>query len=225
MTQPKVIFLDAVGTLFGVRGSVGEIYSAIAANFDVTVTPEALETAFYHSFKTSPPLAFPEIPESEIPEAEYNWWRKISENTFNQAGVLEKFSNFNGFFQKLYQYFATDKPWYIYDDVIPTLEYWQKQKIKLAIISNFDSRIYQVLKSLDLDKFFSSITISSVTGVAKPDSKIFVKALRQYDCSSQETWHIGDSYLEDYEGALSVGIQPFLVKRPHQSLATIANLK
>jgi putative hydrolase of the HAD superfamily len=30
MTNPKVILLDAVGTLFGVRGSVGQIYSAIS---------------------------------------------------------------------------------------------------------------------------------------------------------------------------------------------------
>lgn len=37
--RPKVIFFDAVGTLFGVKGSVGQIYRAIAADFGVEVAP------------------------------------------------------------------------------------------------------------------------------------------------------------------------------------------
>ncbi len=37
MEKPQVIFLDAVGTLFGVKGSVGAIYSQIAADFGVEV--------------------------------------------------------------------------------------------------------------------------------------------------------------------------------------------
>ncbi len=31
---PKVIFLDAMGTLFGIKGSVGEIYRAIAIDME-----------------------------------------------------------------------------------------------------------------------------------------------------------------------------------------------
>ena len=32
---PKVIFFDAVGTLFGVKGSVGTVYKAIAKKHNV----------------------------------------------------------------------------------------------------------------------------------------------------------------------------------------------
>jgi putative hydrolase of the HAD superfamily len=221
--KPKVIFLDAVGTLFGVRGSVGENYGKIASQFGVNIAPEILDRAFFKCFKNSSPLAFLDVEISKISELEYNWWKSLAIVTFTEAQVLDKITDFDVFFEELYQYFATENPWFIYDDVIPTLEYWQKQGIKLAIISNFDTRIYQLLKLLKLDQFFSNITISSVTGYAKPNKEIFVKALEDNDSFPEETWHIGDSYQEDYQGALSLGINAFLLKRPEQSLKDMIN--
>ena len=50
MQPPKVILLDAVGTLFGVRGSVGQVYSAIARKFGVKVPPSLLNDAFFQAF-------------------------------------------------------------------------------------------------------------------------------------------------------------------------------
>jgi putative hydrolase of the HAD superfamily len=222
--QAKVIFLDAVGTLFGVKGSVGENYAKITSQFGVNIAPEILDQAFFKCFKNASPLAFSEVEITAIPQLEYDWWKTLARKTFREANILEEFADFDAFFVELYQFFATEKPWFIYEDVIPTLEYWQKQGIELAIISNFDTRIYSVLKLLQLDHFFSSITISSISGFAKPNKQIFVKALKQYNIKPEETWHIGDSYTEDYQGALSLGINAFLVQRPAQSLTKIANL-
>ncbi len=50
MEKPKVIFLDAVGTIFGVKGSVGEVYSQIAAEFGVTVAPEIFKSGVSQKF-------------------------------------------------------------------------------------------------------------------------------------------------------------------------------
>ena len=36
LDKPQVIFFDAMGTLFGLRETVGEIYAAIAVSFGVT---------------------------------------------------------------------------------------------------------------------------------------------------------------------------------------------
>ena len=46
MKKPKVIFVDAVGTLFGVKGSVGEIYRQIAQEFGVEVSAQILDENF-----------------------------------------------------------------------------------------------------------------------------------------------------------------------------------
>ncbi|MFP4336852.1 MAG: HAD-IA family hydrolase [Halothece sp.] len=213
MAQPRVIFFDAVGTLFGVKGSVGEVYSAIARRFGVLTSPEELNQAFYQVFKTASPPAFPDVPLPQIPEKEFQWWRDITKLTFQKVGVAHKFIDFDVFFTRLYRHFATASPWEVYPDVIPSLQRWQEQGVELAVISNFDSRLYGVLTALKLRSFFSSITISSEVGAAKPDPKIFQSAIAQYQVQPEQTWHIGDSRREDYEGAKAVGMQGFLLKR------------
>lgn len=213
MKQPKVIFLDAVGTLFGVKGTVGEVYNDLASQVGVISSAEQLETAFFQSFKLSPPLAFPGVDMMEIPQLEYQWWHQVAYRTFTEVGVIDQFTDFDHFFEQLYHYFATPHPWFLYTDVFPALKYWQKQEIELGIVSNFDSRIYEVLDLFGLTNFFSTITISSATGTAKPDANIFLKALEKYPCHPEDAWHIGDSKKEDYEGAKALGIRAFLLDR------------
>jgi putative hydrolase of the HAD superfamily len=213
MAKPKVIFLDAVGTLFGVKGSVGEIYGAIAAKFGVNVDFKLLDLAFYQSFQDSPRLAFPEAKPETIPNLEFAWWKAIASSTFEIAGVKELFPNFDEFFAELYTYFATSKPWLLYSDTIPALTIWQKQGIELGIISNFDTRINQVLEALNLTPYFQTVTISSLTGIAKPEPEIFNQALAKHDCEPESAWYIGDSLREDYCGAKAAGIKSFLIQR------------
>ena len=213
MTKPQVIFLDAVGTLFGVRGNVGEIYGAIASKFGVASDINLLNRSFSQSFPKSPPMAFPDADRDQIPKLEFEWWKAIALSTFELAGVIDRFTNFDDFFGELYRHFATAQPWHLYSDTIPSLEAWQKQGIELGIISNFDTRLYQVLKILGLKQYFLTITISSTTGAAKPDGKIFRTALEKHHCSSHRAWYIGDSFKEDYCGATSAGIKSFLLQR------------
>ena len=214
---PKVIFFDAVGTLFGVKDSVGAVYSAIAQKYGVQGDAQILDTAFYQSFTQADPLAFAITNPQNISQQEFTWWKNLAVTTFLKAGLLDNFTDFDAFFQELYVHFSTEKPWYIYQDVIPCLNNWQQQKVTLAIISNFDSRLYSLLKALKIDAFFSSITISSEIGAAKPQPKIFTEALAKHNCSSQEAWHIGDSFTDDYQGANAMGITGFYLKRGYNT--------
>ena len=216
MEKPKVIFFDAVGTLFGVRGSVGEVYREIVLEFGIDLAAENLEQAFRASFQAASPPTFPGVPEQDIPQQEFAWWKAIAQSTFARVNALDKFADFELFFARLYQHFAGIKPWYVYHDVIPTLKYWQEQKIPLGIISNFDTRLFQVLELLELKHFFTSVTISSLSGSAKPDSQIFMTALAKHNCSPSEAWHIGDSKREDYQAAKNIGIRSWLLDRDRE---------
>ncbi len=210
---PKVILFDAVGTLFGVKGSVGEVYAAIALNYGVAVTAREIDRAFRQSFSAAEPLAFEDSELEIITKKEFNWWKKVAITTFKEAKVLDDFTDFDNFFQELYVYFATEKPWFIYSEVINVLDKWQQKQIPLGIISNFDTRIYQLLKLLNLAEYFSSITISSEVGVAKPEPKIFMTALAKHSCQPEQAWYIGDSFIEDYQGAKQIGMQAFWLTR------------
>ncbi len=210
---PKVIYLDAFGTLFGVRGSVGQLYSDLARRFGVDTDPQAVNRAFYQSFVAAKRLAFPGEAAAAIPELEYRWWQAIVAGTFAQVGALEKFDDFDIFYKDLYEYFATAAPWQIYADTLPSLKRWQTMGIELGIISNFDSRLYQVLAVLGLAPYFQSVTISTEVGAAKPSAKIFRTALAKHHCLATQAWHIGDSKTEDYAGAQAAGIRTVLIAR------------
>ncbi|PSB37761.1 hydrolase [filamentous cyanobacterium Phorm 46] len=214
----KIIFLDAAGTLFDVRGSVGEVYRQLANSFGVAVNSEELNTAFFQSFADSSPMAFPGIELAKIPQLEFEWWLAVSAKAFQIAGVFDEFSDFPKFFAELYAYFATAEPWFVYPDVLPALNRWQKQGLELAVVSNFDSRLYAVLKSLDLAEYFSSVTISTEVGAAKPDSQIFTVALQKHNCLAENVLHIGDSFKADYCGATNAGLNAVWLNRQQEIL-------
>ena len=75
-----------------------------------------------------------------------------------------------------------------------------------------------MLKLLDLERFFTTITISSVAGFAKPDQNIFNIALNKHDTIARQAWHIGDSLIADYQGSKNAGINAFLLNRNSLSL-------
>jgi putative hydrolase of the HAD superfamily len=213
LSLPQVIFFDAVGTLFGVRDSVGKIYSEVASKYGVDCAPELLDKYFYTAFKNSPPCIFPDTPTPDIPQQEYHWWREINRQTFTAAGKFEQFEDFDVFFQDLYRYFTTPATWEIYPDVVPTLTKWQRSGVQLAVLSNFDSRLYTVLKALKLDRYFSTVTISTEVSAAKPQPEIFTAALHKYQCQPQSAWHIGDNLEEDYLGAGNAGLTAIWLNR------------
>ena len=212
--RPQVIFLDAVGTLFGVRDSVGIAYYQIAERFGVRANPEQVDAAFINSFRTATSMAFPDAQLHEIPQREYDWWAAIAVQTFEQVGLFDQFADFDAFFADLYEHFTTATPWFVYPDVWDALDHWQQQGIPLGVLSNFDSRLYPVLEALELAPWFDSVTISTEVGAAKPDAKIFEVAIAKHNCSAAQALHIGDSHSMDYEGATAAGLQAIWLNRP-----------
>jgi putative hydrolase of the HAD superfamily len=213
MTSPKIIFFDAVGTLFGVRCTVGEIYAQFAQQLGIYVDAQQLNTAFIHSFKTAPRAAFTNVKPQYLPGLEYDWWRTLARRSFERSGVLAQIPDFDAFFRPLFTYFETADPWVVYPETLNALEVLKALGIELAIISNFDSRLHAVLKALTLEDWFQSVTISTQVGAAKPETEIFRMALAQHNYLPEQAWHVGDSWTEDYEGAITAGFQGIWLNR------------
>jgi putative hydrolase of the HAD superfamily len=213
MPIPKIIFFDAVGTLFGVRGTVGEIYAKFIQQIGLEVDAQQLNVAFIQNFKLAPRAAFANIEPYELRRLEYEWWQTIAKQSFESVGLLPQISNFDTFFQPLFAYFETADPWVLYPETLKVLDMLKTHNIELAIISNFDSRLYKVLKALELDHWFQSVTLSTQVGAAKPESAIFEAALAQHQHLPTQAWHVGDSWSEDYEGAITAGLQGIWLNR------------
>ena len=215
---PQVIFLDAMGTLFDLKNSVGEIYQNSAVKYGVLADPAQVEQAFAASFKSAPPLAFSDCSSMPIEQQEYNWWQEVVSETFIRLDLKDKLVDFEAFFDEIYLYFGTKEPWYVFPDTIPSLTRWRDRGIELGVISNFDSRLLAILNHLNLEPWFDSITISSSTGTAKPETKIFQIALTKHNVIPERAWHIGDNVKADYEGARKAGLNSFWLNRQQRSL-------
>ncbi|MCF2969820.1 HAD-IA family hydrolase [Synechococcus sp. Nb3U1] len=217
----SVLFFDAVGTLFRVRGSVGEIYGQVAADYGVRVDPRGLDRAFYQAFARAPAGARPGLTGSDLLAWERAWWHQVVQDTFSQfgeqlgdqTGSLAGFPEFEAFFDQVFELFAGRDPWELYPETLPVLQTLREQGIQLGVISNFDSRLVPVLKQLQLEEYFSSITLSTRVGYAKADAKIFHAALKAQGIPSEQAWHIGDSYHQDYLGAKAAGLNALWLDR------------
>jgi putative hydrolase of the HAD superfamily len=209
--QVKVIFFDAVGTLIETRNGVGEIYSRVAREFGFEAEPRILQQNFADSFHRQPPLAFPVgTSEAALAELEKDWWRNLVIAVFEGLG---SFPLFDQFFDEIFERFRGHEFWRVYDDAAPALTDMKRRGVKLGVISNFDSRLYDVLRACGLDRFFDSVHISTRVGAAKPDPAIFRAALNAHAVEARRACHVGDSLREDFEGAAAIGVNAVLLDR------------
>jgi len=80
----------------------------------------------------------------------------------------------------------------------------------LAVISNADGKIADVLNRCGIADCFQQITDSGVVGYEKPHPAIFEAALRGMNVSPEQSLYVGDVFSVDYAGATRVGMQAIL---------------
>ncbi|HTQ78403.1 MAG TPA: HAD-IA family hydrolase [Thermoanaerobaculia bacterium] len=114
---------------------------------------------------------------------------------------------------ELYHRFSTPEAWEVYPEVPGVLAALREQGLRLAVISNWDERLPELLARLELAPFFDVLVYSSEVGVEKPDRRIFAEALRRLGVEPRATLHVGDSPLEDVEGAIAAGMEAVRLER------------
>jgi putative hydrolase of the HAD superfamily len=228
---PRGLLLDAMGTLIGLRSSVGATYAELAARHGLTVDAAAIDRHFPRIYKQAQPLAFPDLssPALDSPaleEAEIGWWSARIAEVLAAAGAEgEGAGEGEGvgagvesepppeLGRALFRRFAQADLWRVYDDVPAHLEAWRRRGLRLAVVSNFDSRLPGLLDSLGLGQWLEAVVVSSAVGAAKPDPRPYQQALAQLNLTAAEVWHVGDSP-EDGTGAHAAGIRWVKVQRP-----------
>lgn len=211
-SQIKVVFFDAGGTLFRPYPSVGDVYARTAARHGVRVNAEQVEKTFHAKWHERNGLAALAGASSEKIERE--WWHALVRDVFGNLGA---FDNFDAFFHELYDLFARAECWRLFDDTMPVLKELKTKGLRLAIISNWDHRLYSIVEQLGLSSYFEQVTASSAVGIAKPGKRIFEAALESMKIPAASGLHIGDSLEDDYHGASRAGIKAVLLNRQRVS--------
>jgi putative hydrolase of the HAD superfamily len=77
--------------------------------------------------------------------------------------------------------------------------------LRLAVVSNWDVELPEILAELGLAAYFDAVVTSAEAGAAKPDPRVFELALERLATAAQHALHVGDSPADE-EGARSAGL-------------------
>lgn len=207
--RPQGLLLDAMGTLITLRESVGSSYAALALGHGVTVEAAAIDAVFPTIYRQAPPLAFPGLGGAALLEAEICWWGERISETFAALTLPPPDAALQ---RALFDHFAQPGCWRVYDEVAAQLRAWRLAGLRLAVVSNFDSRLQGLLQALGLMAELDAVVISSAVGAAKPDPRPLQRALAALELTADQVWHIGDSP-EDVAAARGAGVRCVRIQR------------
>jgi len=88
------------------------------------------------------------------------------------------------------------------------------ERYQIAVISNADGRIEDVLNRCSIARCFRTITDSGLVGYEKPHPEIFRQALQSMNAAPGESLYVGDVYSVDYAGATDAGMEAVLMDVP-----------
>jgi len=151
---------------------------------------------------------------------ERDWWYGLVKEIFEpfigdvgaHSGAPLQFQ-FDEFFEELYELFARAECWRLFEDTVPVLDLLKKEGYRLAMISNWDHRLFSIVEQLGLSAYFEQVTASSAVGTAKPGRRIFELALEGMRITAAQGLHVGDSLEDDYHGATRAGLGAVLLDR------------
>ena len=97
-----------------------------------------------------------------------------------------------------------------YGDVLPALTAL-KGEYALAVLSN-SPRVEDVVVDLEIRQFFDAV-IAAPEEYRKPDPRAFLGACSAVGAKAEECIYVGDSLLNDIEGAHAAGLAPVWIDR------------
>ena len=205
------ITFDAGNTLLYCDPTPAEIYSELLSRHGRSVTADEVEPVFAGAWSDLQERTPPGIDRyNSRPGGEKEWWGAFLREVLAR---LDHGASWRPLIDELYAAFSNPSVWQVYPDTRATLESVRDLGLQMAVISNWDRRLPDILHGLDLTGWFQAITVSAIEGIEKPAAGIFHRTLERLGVGPEETLHVGDSPLEDYEGSKAAGMNPLLIDR------------
>ena len=204
------VVFDAVGTLIYPTPDVATAYHRVGSSHGSRMSRDQVRDRFRTGFlqtETGDRSGAAGMTTCEADEVAR--WKQIVFDVFDDLPAPAA----NECFRELFDHFAKPSAWACFDDVAPTIAELHDQGLKIAIASNFDSRLHPVCDGLSpLDKIGVRV-VSSEVGFNKPSLGFYAAALRLIDASPDEVIVVGDDAINDVQGAEQAGIRGVLIVR------------
>jgi putative hydrolase of the HAD superfamily len=211
-----LLLFDAAGTLIAPAEPVADVYCRIFANYGWKTDPALLKEGFRRTFAG---LADPDFQEDgDGDAAERAWWRQVVAATALSAGIEPVGGEFEACFGELFSHYAAGSAWSVFPEVREVLGRLRTSGVKMAVVSNFDRRLHQVLAELGLTGYFDLILTSADVSARKPRPKLLEVAMAHFRAIPDTTRLVGDSEAADGGAARAAGMQAFILDRPRTGL-------
>ena len=210
-----IVLLDVGGTLVGPSASFGAVYAEAAAALGVELDPERTERSIREVSREMDRLVPPGANRyAYFPGGEEGYWLRFARESLARASAAALPPDFAGrALARIRDAFLDPAAWRVYPDVRPALARLRQDGVRLAVVSNWDSRLPLVLERLDLVSAFEELGVSCLLGVEKPDPRIFAHVLERLGAAPAEALHVGDVPEIDLAGARAAGVAGLLVDR------------
>lgn len=204
----KLVTFDATNTLLKFRIPPWQYYGLVARDYGFTGSDDGLKYRMMESFKFMNEQ-HPNFGQSDVTWR--NWWLQVVELTFKDQ--LPPSVDINKIAMKLIDEFRTTKCWTVAYGSPKLLKLLKKKGITLGVISNFDPRLNDILRNVNLRDLFDFVLTSYEVGFSKPDARIFERALKYCKTPTEpsQSIHIGDDLEKDYKAAREAGWHALLV--------------
>lgn len=205
-TEPSVrhVFLDFGGTLVTPYVDMSAIFGGVARELGV------------------------EVPMPEFLRANEEIWWRLWPRATEYLGQLPSFADtvhelalrrigFEGPVDRFVlgiRKAATSPKWHPpFPEAESVLEALTERGFTPHLISNSVDYLPELLDNLGWSHHFATVTFAQEVGANKPDPRIFRRALERSGASPSDSVHVGDSWKDDVQGALGVGMRPVWLNR------------
>lgn len=196
--QPwKAVLVDAAGTLLVPRERTADVYLRYGSKYGCTLTEREILERFRSAYNT--PWGHSQL--RYVGDGRPFWRFIVQEST----GCAHE-----GFFEEVYQYFVRPEAWQLAPGAVPELQKLRAAGVRLAVVSNFDTRLRPILAALKVDQLFDAVVVSAEVGAEKPNPVIFEDALTRLGLRPWEVVHVGDDRRNDVWGARDAGITAWM---------------
>ena len=215
-TDPRVVVFDAVGTLIFPDPPAPVVYAQFGKRFGSQLAVETIRQKFGHAItRQDQQDRLDGLQRRNTNEQrERERWRiivaEIFEDVIDADGEL---------FEALWGHFGQGHHWRMFDDVAPTWRRLQCRGMVLAIASNFDERLLDICQAHEPLSGCQHIHWSAEIGYPKPSPEFFAEMSKRIAAVPEEMLFVGDSPVNDYQGAQAAGWNAKLLCRQDRHAA------
>jgi putative hydrolase of the HAD superfamily len=209
--KPKLITFDCAQTLLASSWSLDGFARTCTQEIGLDLPDEAY-SRLLQLFHGSLP-EFVAVNMKRDPQLGEAFWRELTRRWLGEFGIAESWVGPTREAANRLIYGPHSVVFKPFDDAAACLQTLADQGYRLAVVSNWDYSLHEVLRGFRLYDRFELVLASLEEGVEKPDPRLFQICLRRLGVNAGETVHVGDDLVDDVQGAIAAGIRPVHLAR------------